>query len=98
MNSTWRESGDQKGWVQQSPWVRRRSAGIGVGVGLGTGLDVGDGLGAGLTEMLSVAQPVTTETVSRAQTQNAWIRLGGHRVSIVIRWGTNLAKILRIVC
>jgi hypothetical protein len=48
MNSTWRESGDQKGWVQQSPWVRRRSAGIGVGVGLGTGVDVGVGLGTGV--------------------------------------------------
>jgi len=45
-----------------------------------------------------VAQPVTTETATREQTQNAWIPLGGHRVTNDIRRGTILAKILRIVC
>ena len=45
MKSTCRESGDQKGWVQHSPWVSWRSAGVGVGDGLGTGVAVGDRVG-----------------------------------------------------
>jgi hypothetical protein len=43
MYSTRRESGDQKGCVQQPPLVSRSSAGVGVGVGLGAGVGVGLG-------------------------------------------------------
>lgn len=64
INSTWRESGDQKGWVQQLLCVRRRRAGIGVGVGLGTGVAVGVELGTtvaagvGLGDEVRVGIPV----------------------------------------
>jgi hypothetical protein len=48
MNITWRESCDQKGWVQQPPFMSWRNIGKGVGVEVGIGVGVGDGLGRGV--------------------------------------------------
>jgi hypothetical protein len=56
MNITWRESCDQKGWVQQPPCMSWRNGGKGVGVGVGVEVDVGDGLGRGVGVGIGVGE------------------------------------------
>jgi hypothetical protein len=48
IKSTCPESGDQKGWVQQPPEVRRRSAGVGVAVGVCVAVAVGVAVSVGV--------------------------------------------------
>ena len=48
IKSTACESGDQNGWVQHSPDVKRVSTGAGVGDGEGVGEGKGDGVTVGL--------------------------------------------------
>lgn len=50
MKRTWRESGDQKGWVQQPPAVSWMACGAGVGVGVAVAVGVGVSAAVGVEE------------------------------------------------